>query len=224
LGKKFVRCIFLTFFFALILIGCTSKTNLPPVINASLEAPAKYAHYIVQKGDTIYSIAWEFGLDYMRIAEMNHLKPPYSIYPGQSLNMTYVPKRKPPPLPVAATNHRWRWPVQGKIIQGYKPGMLGNNGVDIAAPLNSPVLAANAGQVVYCGNGIRGYGNLIIIKHDRHLMSAYAFNEHLFVKLGQQVSAGQQIATVGVNDAGKAMLHFEIRFEGNPIDPFSIMY
>ncbi len=207
-----------------LIIGCTGG-QLPPVTNAALETSTQYSYYTVQRGDTIYSIAWEFGLDYVNLGETNHLKSPYAIFPGQRLQMTIVPKSSSrqqttvaPPILV----HRkpdWVWPVKGKVFQGFSPGVTGNNGVNIAAPLNSPVWAAHEGQVVYSSSGIRGYGNLIIIKHDRHYMSAYAFNQKLFVKLGEHVHRGQQIGTVGHNDAGKVMLHFEIRQDGKPVDP-----
>jgi len=113
----------------------------------------------------------------------------------------------------------WQWPVRGKVIAGFnlKPG--GNRGLNIAGCYGKPIKAAASGQVVYSGNGIRGYGNIIIVKNTRHFLSAYAYNAQNLVHDGQWVQQGQTIATMGRNLAGQVMLHFEIRFYGKAIDP-----
>ena len=105
------------------------------------------------------------------------------------------------------------------IVEKFSPGLTGNNGINIAAPLNTMVLAANSGEVVYSSSGIRGYGNLVIIKHNRHWMSAYAFNDKLFVRVGQHVRRGEKIATIGRDNTGRVLLHFEIREDGRPVNP-----
>lgn len=187
-----------------------------PVTNAWLGAQAKSADYIVRKGDTIYSIAWQFGLDYVTLARANQLKPPYPIHPGQHLKMTTVARGAAKPLLPKPT---WLWPAKGTITQKYSPFFTGNPGINIAGPVGSTVRAASAGEVVYSGNGVRGYNDLIIIKHNRHYLSAYAYNQQLLVQPGQHVDAGQPIATMGHNDAGAVLLHFEIRYDGHPVDP-----
>lgn len=210
------------------LCGCGNSHAPAPVINAWLQPEAQTADYIVSKGDTIYSIAWQFGLDYKILARANHLKPPYSIYQGQRLKMTTTARGALKPLapnpavlpgaaPVRVTT--WQWPAVGKLVRGYSPSLTGNAGINIAGRLGSPVRASLSGEIVYSGSGIRGYGNLIIIKHNSHYLSAYAYNQTILVKLGQHVQTGEPIATMGRDDAGQIMLHFEIRYDGRPVDP-----
>ncbi|WP_226996522.1 peptidoglycan DD-metalloendopeptidase family protein [Thalassotalea crassostreae] len=113
----------------------------------------------------------------------------------------------------------WVWPVNGRIISSFSNSAQGNKGVDIAGELNQPVKAAAEGLVVYAGNALRGYGNLIIIKHNDDYLSAYAHNETLLVKEQESVKTGQVIAKMGNTGTDKTMLHFEIRFRGKSVDP-----
>lgn len=117
----------------------------------------------------------------------------------------------------------WSWPIRGKVIGHFSPGQLGNKGIDIAGQLGQPVQAAAQGTVVYSGSGLRGYGNLIIIKHNSRFLSAYAYNYKLKVREGERVEAGQEIATVGRATSGKLMLHFEIRCDGLPVNPIQYL-
>jgi lipoprotein NlpD len=249
------------------LSACACQSHPPaPVMNAWLEPREKDAEYIVRSGDTIYSIAWQFGLNYVVLANENHLKPPYKIYSGQRLKMTTVARgtepllapqspvsarttwgsqggesrifplhseqsavsmrrietEKPHPLP-AAGRAVWQWPAAGKIVDQYDPRLGGNLGANISGKLGSPVKAALSGEVVYSGNGIRGYGNLIIIKHNQHYLSAYAYNQALLVKNGQKVRTGQTIGAMGEDEAGQVRLHFEIRYDGRPVDPLKLI-
>ncbi|MCW3481579.1 peptidoglycan DD-metalloendopeptidase family protein [Neisseriaceae bacterium JH1-16] len=110
----------------------------------------------------------------------------------------------------------WGWPTEGKVGRGYSDS---NKGIDIPGKLGQPVVAAADGKVVYSGNGLRGYGKLIIIKHDKTFLSAYAHNNALLVKEGQSVRKGQKIAEMGNTDADQVKLHFEIRRFGKPVDP-----
>ncbi|MBI3144272.1 MAG: peptidoglycan DD-metalloendopeptidase family protein [Pseudogulbenkiania sp.] len=114
----------------------------------------------------------------------------------------------------------WAWPVKGKVLRGYSDS---NKGVDIAGRMGQPVLAASDGRVVYSGNGLRGYGKLIIIKHNKTFLSAYAHNSQLLVKEGQAVRKGQPIAEMGNSDADQVKLHFEIRRFGKPVDPLQYL-
>ena len=111
----------------------------------------------------------------------------------------------------------WMWPSEGKVIGTFDEGK--NKGVDIAGKAGQQVVAAGAGKVMYAGSGIRGYGNLVIVKHSNSLLSAYAHNRSILVKEGQNVNKGQSIAEMGDSDADRVKLHFEIRQQGKPVDP-----
>ncbi|MBE2894421.1 murein hydrolase activator NlpD [Spirabiliibacterium falconis] len=123
------------------------------------------------------------------------------------------------PPPPATSNIRWNWPSKGRIIQGFSSADGGNKGIDISGSRGQAVNAAASGRVVYAGNALRGYGNLIIIKHNDDYLSAYAHNESILVKDQQQVSAGQQIAKMGSSGTNGVKLHFEIRYKGKSVDP-----
>jgi lipoprotein NlpD len=110
----------------------------------------------------------------------------------------------------------WIWPADGKVISTFSDG---KKGIDIAGKMGQPVLAAGAGKVLYAGSGIRGYGNLVIVKHTNNLLSAYAHNKTIFVKEDQTVTKGQKIAEMGNSDSDAVKLHFEIRQQGKPVDP-----
>lgn len=118
---------------------------------------------------------------------------------------------------------QWQWPVKGKIISGFSHQQQGNKGIDIAGAEGSRVSAAASGQVVYAGSALRGYGNLIIIKHNDDYLSAYAHNRKLLVAEKQMVTGGQQIAELGSTDATDPRLHFEIRFRGSSVDPLKYL-
>jgi len=120
------------------------------------------------------------------------------------------------PETAAATGSQWQWPAQGKVVRGFSDQ---NKGINISGKLGQPVMAANDGKVVYSGSGLRGYGKLIIIRHDKTYLSAYAHNSTLVVKEGQAVKKGQKIAEMGDTDADQVKLHFEIREMGKPVDP-----
>ena len=111
----------------------------------------------------------------------------------------------------------WMWPSEGKVIGTFDEGK--NKGVDIAGKAGQQVVAAGAGKVMYAGSGIRGYGNLVIVKHSNSLLSAYAHNRAIVVKEGDNVAKGQVIAEMGDSDADTVKLHFEIRQQGKPVDP-----
>ncbi|MDX3905375.1 MAG: peptidoglycan DD-metalloendopeptidase family protein [Pigmentiphaga sp.] len=132
-----------------------------------------------------------------------------------------TPPATPAPAPSrtepAGERVEWGWPASGKIIENFHETR--NKGLDIAGNLGDPVLAAADGKVVYSGSGLRGYGQLIIIKHNNTFLSAYAHNRAMLVKEGQAVRRGQKIAELGNTDAESPRLHFEIRRQGRPVDP-----
>ncbi len=111
----------------------------------------------------------------------------------------------------------WMWPSNGKIVATFDEGK--NKGIDIAGKAGQHVMAAGSGKVMYAGSGIRGYGNLVIVKHSNSLLSAYAHNRSISVKEGDNVNKGQVIAEMGDSDADSVKLHFEIRQQGKPVDP-----
>lgn len=117
------------------------------------------------------------------------------------------------------SNIQWHWPNVGPVIAGYSTSGKVNKGVDIAGKAGDPVKAAASGSVVYAGSGLLGYGNLIIVNHNEHFLSAYAHNRKILVQEGENVRAGQLIAEMGSSGSRSVRLHFEIRKNGNPVDP-----
>ena len=242
IGKKLKTTFKYCFLLAVVLlVGCLPskpvKVKYPPIVDGWRRAIVGKSAYIVQKKDTIYSIAWALGLDYRDLVEINNLTPPYSLRPGQRIYITSSQPKKnrsvvensvktatPSYMPVsdktyvAVSPKGWIWPAKGKVVTEFanKPG---SEGVDIQGCYGSPILASNFGRVVYSGTGIRSYGKLLIIKHSDDYLSAYAYNDELLVYEGQKVKTGQQIATMGKDNERKTLLHFEIRRVGEPVDP-----
>ncbi len=114
---------------------------------------------------------------------------------------------------------RWQWPHNGKVVQTISTKPQGNKGIDIAGRKGDNIKAAASGTVVYAGNALRGYGNLVIVKHNDDYLSAYAHNDRILVKEQQQVNVGDVIAKMGDTDAQRVMLHFEVRFRGKSVNP-----
>lgn len=212
--------------------------------------PKPGATVVVQRGDTLYGIAFRNGIDVRELAAWNGITAPYTIYPGQRLYLyprrgrvvSVAPGARPaapstrppaatpatrpatppsPPVsaPPAASGIAWRWPADGALIGRFAAGDPTRQGVDIAGAGGDPVRAAADGTVVYSGSGLVGYGELIIIKHDENWLSAYGHNRRRLVNEGELVKAGQQIAEMGRSGAARDMLHFEIRYNGKPVDP-----
>ncbi|MEZ8131522.1 peptidoglycan DD-metalloendopeptidase family protein [Enterovibrio norvegicus] len=252
------------------------------------------SYYEVQKGDTLYYIAYVTARDVKEIISANNLKEPYTIFPGQKLNLwkpKYVPPTygkksqvpvvpivpaAPPPIPVTASSSKsaeknqknapqiksgtssqnkksveqqkakeysqavtknkpsvekaankpetqkaisWQWPARGRVVSGFSSSELGNKGIDIAGKRGQSIHASGGGKVVYAGNALRGYGNLIIIKHNDDYLSAYAHNDRIFVSERQSVKKGQKIASMGSSGTNSVRLHFEIRYKGKSVNP-----
>jgi lipoprotein NlpD len=130
----------------------------------------------------------------------------------------------PAPAAEGAGEIDWAWPAGGKLIGTFSEGGAeSNKGIDIAGKLGEPVLSAAAGKVVYAGSGLRGYGNLVIVRHNAAFLSAYAHNSRILVKEGQTISRGQKIAELGNSDADQPKLHFEVRHQGKPVDPLKYL-
>lgn len=196
--------------------------------------------YLVKPTDTLYSIAWRYGLDFRKLAAWNGLAEPFAINPGQQLVLlepvnipTQVPKpgktvkntSLPRPVVVKPLTPefnrviRWRWPTHGKVLNRFSVNDLERRGIDIAGKLGQPVYAVAEGRVVYSGNGLAGYANLIIVKHNDTFLSAYAYNRKRLVTEGMNVKRGMLIAEMGQGKDKTAMLHFQIRKDGQPVDP-----
>ncbi|RFA28267.1 hypothetical protein CAI21_13190 [Alkalilimnicola ehrlichii] len=277
--------------------------------------------HVVQRGDTLYSIAWRNNVDYRTVARINHIEPPYVIYPGQRLRLhspgggrsltdgqrpetqalasgsggsgprplaphqrrspqalgrplrddqsrqtasaapsepprsapapeerqttaaapPQTPASRPaestasaqattrprPPAPTRPSSPprssggdiSWQWPTDGGISKAFSASADGKRGVNINGQIGQAVRAAADGRVVYSGSGLRGYGNLIIVKHDGRYLTAYGYNNQLLVTEGDTVSAGQRIATMGMGSGGGPALHFELRRDGEAVDP-----
>ena len=126
-----------------------------------------------------------------------------------------------PPAEAAADGLNWSWPANGGVITQFSEG--GSKGIALAGAPGEAVFAAERGRVVYAGNGLRGYGNLVIVKHNNDFITAYAHNRAILVKEGQTVRRGQKIAELGMSDADRPMLHFELRKGGKPVDPLGFL-
>jgi len=203
-------------------------------------------HHRVKAGETLYSIAFEYGRDHRDVARWNKIRRPYTIYPKQKLRIIPVAadnKGKKPfrnsksttrgtkraPVTVNKTQYpsnsklKWQWPTRGKVVSTFSFRDPGRRGIDIVGRKGQPVKAAAAGRVVYRGNGLRGYGNLIILKHNDTYFSAYAHTEDVVVKENEKVKLGQKLADMGNTNSEKTKLHFEIRRNGKPVNPMGYL-
>ncbi len=196
-------------------------------------------YHTIRKGETLYSIAWQYGHDYRTVAKWNQVSRPYTIYPGQKLRVrppdsgavaksttTRSTSRKARTAHKAKTSARspkWRWPTQGEVISRFVAGDPTRQGIDISGKRGQPVVAAASGKVVYSGNGLRGYGNLVIIQHNETYFSAYAHTQKVRVKEKDKVKSGQRIADMGNSGTDRVMLHFEIRRNGKPSNPLKYL-
>lgn len=217
--------------------------SLPGLTGANANNAGKPGYYTVKPGDTIMQVGRNTGQNWRDVARWSNLENPNQIEVGQVLRVTPpdgnggVAVSSPvnsgagavtttKPAPVVATpsapivpedDIAWMWPSNGALIAGFDE--VKNKGLKIAGKLGDPVLASADGRVVYAGSGLRGYGNLVILKHNETYLTAYAHNQTLLVKEDQTVKKGQRIADMGNSDADKVMLHFEVRRQGKPVDP-----
>ena len=241
--------IFVLILAALFLAACTSTVVRTPSRPAHrvVSQPKHGATVQVRRGDTLYRIAVDNGITPLDLALWNGIASPYTIYPGQRLRLypqdqrtpparsvatarlPAAPKPAPKPAPVArpatpvpapdADEIDWRWPAEGPVVGSFSAGNATRQGIDIAGKEGQPVRATADGVVVYSGAGLVGYGELVIVKHSEAWLSAYGHNRRRLVNEGQNVKAGQQIAEMGHSGAARDMLHFEIRYNGKPVDP-----
>ncbi len=218
----------------------------PARVLPGAENAGKPGYYTVKPGDTLIRIGMDHGQSGRDIARWNKIDNPNLIEAGQVLRVvpptqevvatrpsttptgaspsaapTSAPVAPAPsstPAPVAAEEAvSFQWPARGNLISGFDETK--NKGLDIGGKVGDPVMAAADGRVVYAGAGLRGYGNLIILKHNNTYLTAYAHNQTLLVKEDQVIKRGQKIAEMGNSDADQVKLHFEIRRQGKPVDP-----
>lgn len=267
------------------LAACALNSPMPraPVTSSPVSQENKSAtpvtlganQYLVQKGDTLYSIGRKFGIPFTKLAEFNQLQSPYEIHVGQVLNLkassstntahskpndtasttddaevvtsaiarpelspsadtaaapTTAPHSNVPATADAGKNVasdleaiadadiQWQWPLPGKVSTGFDA--QNNKGLNITGNPGQAITAAGAGKVIYSGMDVRGYGKLVIIKHNSNLLSVYAHQGNSLVKEGTFVASGEKLATLPSPTNNKpAMLHFEIRQKGKPVDP-----
>lgn len=213
--------------------------------------------YRVKSGDTLFSIAFSYGLDYRQVARINNISAPYTIYPNQKIRLKGSPKHtssssrsiakntsskasKPiaknttpkvnaPTKSVSTVKiptkkvSSWRWPISGSVAKGFSNAGVSSKGIDIKGKNAEHVKAAADGTVVYAGNGLIGYGNLVIVKHNDVYLSAYAYNDRILVKEKQTVRMGDSLAVIGGKGTERPLLHFEVRRDGQPIDPLKVL-
>ena len=261
--KKIPLCVF-NIIFVFLLCSCSNSSHRAPVSSVDQPPSTKLHTHHVIKGDTLYSIAARYKVEYKKILYINNIKPPYNIYPGQVIYLQRVRVLQPndinqvtlavtpstksgqknnakkvenrvinPPLAplvvktqaVKSSSLVWSWPIKGRLISLFNSDGGLSKGIDIAAKLGESVRAAADGEVVYSGSGLRGYGKLLIIKHQYSYLSAYAHNSHLLAKEGDIVKRGQVVAQVGASGIGvnDVKLHFEIRRDGVPVNPVTIL-
>ena len=265
-----------------VIFSCTFSGNQAPTSIRQQPPSNKINSHVVVPGETLYTIAWRYGLDYTELARANGIDKNFLIYPGQTLQLRYKPQvnpqvasapvsrsipppkkpvireqkptskvvakpspavKKPAPIttlkkprsekkssPRKATVVKnktivRRWPTSGKVLTNFSTVNKANKGIDIAGKKGDSVLAAASGEIVYAGSGLRGYGKLVIIKHSKTYLSAYAHNSKILVREGQIVKVGQHIADVGSSGSrtNTAKLHFEIRYNGKPVDPLKLL-
>ena len=228
-------------FFALLLLsgvllaGCASNSDRP-------------ASYLVKRGDTLYAIAFRHKLDYKDLARWNRIGRDYVIYPGQTLRLhppggssraaaakdskaSATAKSRSQPLPSGPRQPpavpsgppvKWQWPVSGGTATlTSRPN--GGQGLMIVGTLGEDVRSAGSGRVVYSGAGLLGYGQLLIVKHNESYLSAYGHLQSVLIKEGDAVAVGQRIATMGKGPQGSPLLYFEIRVNGSPGNPLSLL-
>jgi lipoprotein NlpD len=231
-----------------VLAGCSGSGVFAPVSDLSDRGVG--GTYRVQAGDTLSSISRETGVSVDRLIALNNISNPSLIRAGQrlrlndsaavpasvdssgSMAMQRMDRGESDPAPqaasapanvtpaAAASKLGFVWPAKGEIIQRFSPQ---TNGIDIAGNVGEPVVAAGAGSVVFAGDAVRGFGNLVIVDHGGGYITAYAHNETLMVTKGDTVKKAQQIATLGQSATTSPRLHFEVRRNGTPVNPLSYL-
>ena len=216
---------------ALFLSGCAGGGGTTPGHSPTAAVPD--GHYRVQRGDNLYRIGLRFGQSVATLSAWNRLSDPSQIEVGQILRVrptgstatraTAQPNPRSSQINNTATDItpanrlQFQWPASGPILAQYNGTT--QKGIDIGGSRGTPVKAAADGKVLYAGNEVRGYGNLILIRHNSSTLTAYAHNDNLRVRKDQTVKAGDTIATMGDTGTNRVKLHFEIRIGGKAVNP-----
>ncbi|MDX2346026.1 MAG: peptidoglycan DD-metalloendopeptidase family protein, partial [Legionella sp.] len=211
----------------LFLFGCGTRNEPAPIEESKwYQNNLNATRHSVRAGETLYAVAFRYDQDYHDLATLNHINAPYKLRVGQVIQLK--PQTKSilnalPELPVFLSNHQWTWPLKGRIATNFSPNK-GQKGIDIAGKKGQKIHAASAGVVAYAGNGLPGYGNLIILKHDNQYLTAYANNQRNLVRVGQSIKKDAVIAEIGVVNRRFWGLHFEIRKQGKPVNPLNYLH
>ena len=260
---------YLLIIFGLCLTACGGTPRLAPVSEVAQPPPDTIDYHYVDQGETLYSIAWRYGLTIQELLEANGNLRPEALKVGDKLwlaspdNGVSQPQASSQSVVVStavpATNEAtrngnstssrasspqttsgsalsnehtsqsnfiervWGWPASGPLLSSFSTSDRQRQGIDIGGEFGDSISAAAAGTVVYAGSALKGYGNLVIIKHSEEVLSAYGHNRQLMVEEGQDVSLNQPIAEMGNSDATSVKLHFEIRKNGSPVDPLNYL-
>ena len=240
--------------FTLALAACSGNGGFVSVDKKFSRDRTASGFHTVRSGETLYTIAWRYGLDYRELANANSIGSPYTIYPGQRIDINYTaaeaakapvtsvrkPSKSSTPRSVKTEEKPqnshispeslpnrpvlgWQWPSKGAMVGQFSTKDPVNKGIDLSGALGESVLAAAAGTVVYAGTGLRGYGNLVIVRHNDRFLSAYAHASRILVRENQEVKAGEKIAEKGSTGTDKVKLHFEIRENGKPVNPLQYL-
>jgi len=231
----------------LVLTSCgthSARSTKEPVASPNTSATAK-GLYRIQPGDTLFALAWKNNTTVENLQKINGMGKSSALRAGQLIRLTGEPEASPPSAPSIARSAStksccikkqpentepvkkyelskwtsgWIWPIKGPVVSGYSAKGGLNKGIDIKSKLGESVVAASDGEVVFAGNELKGYPNLIIVKHGARYLSAYSNNHSLLVKEGDKVRKGQPIAYMGKAPEA-TRLHFEIRADGKPLDP-----
>ena len=179
--------------------------------------------YIVKEGDSLSSISFLYDVSYKKIAKWNNIDKPYKISVGDEIVIKSNKFRKKDNSKKEKIKYKsnlsWSRPHNGLVSKKFSYSDIGKKGIDISGNIGDEIYSASDGVVVYTGNGIKGYGNLIIIKHNDSFLTAYAHTSKILVKENNSVAKGQVIANLGNTDSIKPILHFQVRKNGKSVDP-----
>ena len=231
------------------LLACSVNSSVP-VFELPQPPTEKINHHWVTEGETLYAIAWRYDMDPMILARANQLQRPFVVVEGKKLRLVPLSQAsgvdgrrekktkraealrpaqasvsvavKPQSKPLVLS--AWQWPAKGTLSTEFTEAKnAAHKGIDISGQLGQPVFAANNGVVVYSGSGLPAYGKLLILKHSNSYLSAYAHNSRLLVSTGTHVKTGETIAEIGKSGTNHHHLHFEIRKNGRPVNPVSLL-